>query len=105
MASLNRVFLIGIVASPPADDGDTSEFRPRGPPGAVGRTWLERVRVNAAERLAETETPARANGREVTAGDVRRATGRSERQARRLLAAVVGGDRGVRPRVVHEKRP
>jgi hypothetical protein len=52
---------------------------------------------DARATVARLVRRARASGREVTAEDVRRATGRSERQARRLLAAVIAADSGVQP--------
>jgi hypothetical protein len=69
-----------------------------GTPNMPTRMTAEDARATVARLVRR----ARANGRETTAGDVCRATGRSERQARRLLAAAVGGDRGVRPRVLQD---
>jgi hypothetical protein len=63
------------------------------PPDMATRMTAEDARATVARLVRR----ARASGREVTAGDVRRATGSSERQARRLLAAAVGSDRSVRP--------
>jgi hypothetical protein len=67
-------------------------------PDMAARMTAEDARA-AVTRLVRR---ARAKGREVTAGDVSRATGRSERQARRLLAAAVAGDHGGRPRVLQD---
>ena len=54
MASVNRVLLIGIVASPPAKVGEASEFVLGVPTERSGRIWLERVRVVAMGELALT---------------------------------------------------
>jgi hypothetical protein len=55
----------------------------------------------AAVRLVRR---GRASGREVTAQDVQRVTGRGTRQARRLLtAALTDVDGATRPRVVGEE--
>ena len=61
-------------------------------PDMAARMSAEDARVTVARLVRR----GRASGREITAGDVSRATGCSERQARRLLTAAVGGDRGVR---------
>jgi hypothetical protein len=63
------------------------------PPDMAARMTAKDARATVARLVRR----ARASGREVTAGDVRRATGRSERQARRLLAAVIAADSGVQP--------
>jgi Protein of unknown function (DUF2637) len=62
-------------------------------PDMAARMSAEDARATVARLVRR----ARASGREVTAGDVSRATGRSERQARRLLVAAVAGERGARP--------
>jgi hypothetical protein len=95
-------------------DGDAADTAAAMAPAVAGRAVAHDQAPDMAARMTAEDARAtvarllrraRATGREVTAGDVCRATGRSERQARRLLAAAVSGDRGVRPRMLQEGRP
>jgi hypothetical protein len=60
MATMNRVFLIGIVAGPPKDVGDACEFVLGVPEERADRAGLERVRVAVRSRLAEAARELRA---------------------------------------------
>jgi hypothetical protein len=53
MASLNRVFLIGVVATPPADRRDVCEFVLGVPEERAGKARLERVRIVATGPIAD----------------------------------------------------
>jgi hypothetical protein len=53
MASLNRVFLIGVVATPPADRRDACEFVLGVPEERAGEARLERVRIVATGPIAD----------------------------------------------------
>jgi len=54
VASVNRVFLIGVVATPPVERAGAYEFLLGVPEERSGTAWLERVCVTAAGHLAET---------------------------------------------------
>lgn len=75
MASLNRVFLIGIVARPPADRGDACEFVLGVPGEPPNRARLERIRIVVRGQLIETARELRsaqavyADGRLIPARD------------------------------------
>jgi hypothetical protein len=86
-----------MAVTPPTDgrDGDRS----------VTATVAATAAMQTAVRLVRR---GRASGREVTTAELQRATGRSARQARRLLAAALAevnrGGQPPRPRVVEEGR-